>query len=1057
MNNKLAFLLGVPRSGTTLLSVLLNQHSHIYCPPEPWLLIGLDMLGRVPSDHPADSPFLRDAISSFEKLNQVSLAKESALAIYNSVLSKNGKSLFVDKTPRYYQVLNLLKNFNNEAKFIVIYRNPLDVAASYKTTWDVNIPEIIKNKANSPFLFDYILGFNNLLAFENEQKVLRVNYEQLVINPQETLQKVFSFLDVTNQPIDINLNLNIAGHNKSIFGDDKILSHTQVHNKSVDSYKDVFSPKEQLVLINALGSACFNLLGYQQVIDNFILNYPLAKIKLENKAMLATVNRLFDKRLNYLNQHVTYEDYMQTKNINNDVQNSLTIANEDINLKNQELEKHIINELSLDHEIQKISSENANLNTKVELLLSENNNLNERLNQTNTEIANLNQKINLINGMGFSDRLNSFVVYFNHRLKHFIIHSLWRIARGPAPKNLPKISIVTPVFNSENYIAETIQSVLTQSYPNIEFIIVDGGSTDRTLDIIKEFQNKTIYPNQITKVISEPDNGMYDAIAKGFACATGEIFCYLNSDDTFECDGLSSVGRFFAHSPKANILYHEDTVLVNGWKYPNIYQPKNIKTHHLLAGHILFQDGVFFRRYAYEAVGGLNRTLKFAGDYDLWLKLSAKYKFTRSDNHVSCFRVRAGQLSLQMEKYYAEMQLAKDNFLAKANMFLKIWWYARGIMSKVSYKLISKLKKERLFFPIDFANMPPPVVTIPPNCMDVPLSPIDGKPAERLLFSTPDTRFGDTEINYIYLDTRHQVTITHPPIDNEKLDKLYKQYYSAPSFQIKLPQSTSPYRNFNGKNIVERLILKIPTQKFARFMPNIWLNPTLNELRTVLVKSGLNISNPLRLLDTGCFDGHLLDAIKSDTVWKASGLEPNDKAAVIATEKGHEVWQCHAEEALETIPISRQFDVVFMAQSIEHVSDPVKVIRRLRQLLAPGGVLVLSTPNLDSTEIDWFGPTWAHWHTPYHRFIFSRKSLLAIAAKVGLINVYTQTFSHPYWTAMSVTQNKLGLGAALSHTVDFEMKNKIMALRINFYKNFIFKRKNKGDYIYFVMKEGVSG
>lgn len=1056
MNNKLAFLLGVPRSGTTLLSVLLNQHSHIYCPPEPWLLIALDMLGKVAGDHPADSPFLREAINSFEILNQVSLAKESALAVYNSVLSKTGRSLFVDKTPRYYQVLNLVKDFKNEAKFIVIYRNPLDVAASYKTTWGVNIPEIIKNKANSPFLFDYILGFNNLLAFESEQQVLRINYEQLVINPQETLEKVFSFLDLPSQTIDINLNLSIAGHNKSIFGDDKIRGNTQVHNKSVDSYKDVFNPKEQLILINALGSAFFNQLGYQHIIDSYKLSYPIAKIKLENKATFITANRLFDERLANTNQYFTYEDYMQTKNSNNDMQNSLIFANENISSKNQAVEKLAIDNLSLNNEIQKAGVEIASLNERLELLISQNNGLNERFSQASIEIANLNQKINLTNSMGFSERWDSFVANLNHKVKYFFIYLIWGVARGSAPKNLPKISIVTPVFNSENYIAETIQSVLTQSYPNIEFIIVDGDSTDRTLDIIKEFQSKTIYPHQITKVISEPDNGMYDAIAKGFANATGEIFCYLNSDDTFECDGLSSVGRFFAHSPKENVLYHEDTVLVNGWKYPNIRQPENIKTHHLLAGHILFQDGVFFRRSAYEAVGGLNRTLKFAGDYDLWLKLSGKYKFIRSPNHVSCFRVRAGQLSLQMEKYCAEMQLAKDNFLAKANMFLKIWWYTRRLMSKVSYKLISKLKKERLFFPIDFANMPPPVVTIPPNCLDVPLSPIDGKPAERLLFSTPDTRFGDTEINYIYLDARHQVTITHPPIDNEKLDMLYKQYYSTPSFQIKMPVTTSPYRNFNGKNLIERLILKIPTQKFARFMPNTWLNPTLDELRNVLAKSGLNISKPLRLLDTGCFDGQLLDAIKDTTVWKASGLEPNDKAAKIASDKGHEVWQCHAEDALETIPKSRQFDVVFMGQSIEHVSDPIKVIRRLRQLLAPGGIVVLSTPNLESTEVDWFGPTWAHWHTPYHRFIFSQKSLLAIAEKVGLINVYSKTFSHPYWTAMSVTQNKLGLGAALSHTVDFEMKNKIMALRINFYKNFIFRRKNKGDYIYFVMKEGVS-
>src|SRR5699024_7422638 len=271
------------------------------------------------------------------------------------------------------------------------------------------------------------------------------------------------------------------------------------------------------------------------------------------------------------------------------------------------------------------------------------------------------------------------------------------------------------------------------------------------------------------------------------------------------------------------------------------------------------------------------------------------------------------------------------------------------------------------------------------------------KPAERLLFSTPDTRFGDKAINYIYLDKRHGITITYPPVQSSELDRLYRQYYSAPPLESKNPEGTSPYRHFNGKRLWERALLRLPVEKLTRFLPNGWLDNTLNELTTVLRASRLEINRSLRVLDVGCFGGRLLDEIVAEKPWQAYGLESNIQAVETARSKGHHIWQGRAEDAIEIVPATHQFDVIFMGQSIEHVDSPVQVLCRLRLLLAPGGVLVVSTPNLDSRQIDWFGPTWAHWHAPYHRYIFSRQSLFALARQAGLQPVYFKTFSHCYW------------------------------------------------------------
>ncbi|CAB1275124.1 sulfotransferase [Candidatus Nitrosacidococcus tergens] len=1022
----IVFLLGVPRSGTTLLSCLLNQHPDIYCPPEPWLLLGLEALGKVPIDHPADSPLLTGATTEFLESQRFQYLKQAALAIYEKKRVDVGKQVFIDKTPRYYHIPEFLSSFLPESKFILLVRNPLDIAASFKTSWGVNLPKIISQQDDTPFLFDYILGVSHLLAFSKNYPVLGIAYENLVTSPDSEMDRIFHYLSLPKQKINQNLDSSI--YKESLFGDRNILDTPYIHTQSIGTYQDVFTPEEIGTLINGLGKDIYAQLGYGEQCDQICKKLNIALDPQQP-------SKLFE----------VAESYVQKRRSAWSDPDHRGVFGAQIEGLTQQLE-------ALDIHIETVETRNTQISQQLQDKDRELDSLKSQVIHLQKEQEKLNHQLKLIEYRGLRTRLREDLTYIKIRIKDLIKRKLFRIVQGSPPPPLPKISIVTPILNGQQYLTATLNSVLTQNYPYLEFIIVDGGSTDSTLSIIEDFQQNKNFPNEISKVISEPDQGMYDAIAKGFSYATGEILAYLNGDDLLEGGALTAVGSYFAGHPKAAVIYHEDSVLVNGWKYPNTYQPKGINTAQLLNRHILFQDGIFFRRSAYKKVGGIRKDLKYAGDYDFWLRLSAKFKFIRQPNHASTFRVHQGQLSQDMESYRQEMEQARNDFLNQVSSLQKSSWKFQIKFYRLLRWITKRvIHKNRLFFPIDFQNQPPPIVTLIGTEYGQAISPIDYKPANRLLFSTPDTRFGGNKIHHIYLDTRYNIAITYPLVSETELDDLYQQHYSNPPIGIQEPKSTSPYRQFNGKYWWEKILLRLPTEKIH---PHTWQDQTLIELTQVLQGIKVDIKVPLKLLDVGCFEGQLLDEIKIKTPWQGFGLEANPKAVEAVSKKGHLVWQGHGSQATEIIPKSHQFDVIFMGQAIEHMNNPVQVLRQLRLLLAPSGVLILSTPNLDSRQINWFGPTWAHWHAPYHRYIFSKKGLYALAKQVGLKSVCFKTFSHPYWSALSIIQNSLGLGGSVSHGIEFDPLVHQRAARVYFWQQLFWNKLGKGDYSFFAMQEG---
>ncbi|MBU1616049.1 glycosyltransferase [bacterium] len=200
--------------------------------------------------------------------------------------------------------------------------------------------------------------------------------------------------------------------------------------------------------------------------------------------------------------------------------------------------------------------------------------------------------------------------------------------------NLPLVSVVTPSFNQAEFIEETILSVKNQDYPNIEHIVIDGGSTDGTIDILKK------YPHLIW--ISEPDKGQSDAINKGFRMAKGEIIGWLNSDDWYEPNVFEAIAKWFIENPDKTMVMG-DCKLINDQgrifsKVVNYERGFEELSRFWIGGSIPTQPAIFFRRFLLDEFGCLDITLHYAMDYDLWMRFASKNRFHHIDKTVANYR-----------------------------------------------------------------------------------------------------------------------------------------------------------------------------------------------------------------------------------------------------------------------------------------------------------------------------------------------------------------------------------------------------------------------------------
>lgn len=195
----------------------------------------------------------------------------------------------------------------------------------------------------------------------------------------------------------------------------------------------------------------------------------------------------------------------------------------------------------------------------------------------------------------------------------------------------PKISVVTPSYNQGQFLERTILSILNQNYPNLEYIIMDGGSTDGSVDIIKK------YEAYLAGWVSEKDEGQADAVRKGFGRCSGQLLAFFNSDDVYLPGTLLRVGRVFRANPAIGVVYGNKYLIdkydqIVGERRLTAYVPYLSKFGMLYGGFGIYQPAAFWTRHVYQRVGGIDPAFEFAMDTDLTLRIAlagARFQFLR--------------------------------------------------------------------------------------------------------------------------------------------------------------------------------------------------------------------------------------------------------------------------------------------------------------------------------------------------------------------------------------------------------------------------------------------
>ncbi len=326
----LAYIYSTPRSGSTLLAAMLGGHDNVYVPPEPWFLLLLHSL--LSSDDAIvahyDENLARRAFRELSPENIITEASQNyALTVYNSLLEKNKKKYFVDKTPRYYHVLEWIDTLFPEAKKILLVRNPLDIFASYKDVWGIEVEEMIGEQP-SPFSFDATIAYFRFQDFykRSHTNMIRISYENLVIDPHTVMHGVCSFLGLAFNERMISYGENkelLTWYANSSMGDRKVLSEIAPHRKSCGKWKTILTPMETQKIVTTLGTRIFEENGYKTELQEALL---FASLQYEKVDREGRKEELFKQ----------YQTYVETR-----LSSSTALSNVALTRKNEELLKYI--------------------------------------------------------------------------------------------------------------------------------------------------------------------------------------------------------------------------------------------------------------------------------------------------------------------------------------------------------------------------------------------------------------------------------------------------------------------------------------------------------------------------------------------------------------------------------------------------------------------------------------------------------------------------------------------------------------------------------------------
>ncbi len=270
-------------------------------------------------------------------------------------------------------------------------------------------------------------------------------------------------------------------------------------------------------------------------------------------------------------------------------------------------------------------------------------------------------------------------------------------------EGFPRISIVTPCFNSVRYIETTVKSVLEQDYPNLEYIVMDGGSTDGTVQILKNFAAQSLYKNRF-RWTSERDNGQTDAINKGLALSRGDWFAFLNASDSYEPGVFSRMAPMFLQYRDKGVLYGNCHVVYGSAcsdVQNTLIPPRKVTFEAMSKGNLVLGPSSFYNMAAIRKVGEFDDELDYWMDYDMYLRISKIMEFQYVDIFIASFRISGNQKSMSNlddpKRYKRFQKEAYEVWLKNGGSYFSTLFLRRFSLFHKLYFLVNELNKSPHF------------------------------------------------------------------------------------------------------------------------------------------------------------------------------------------------------------------------------------------------------------------------------------------------------------------------------------------------------------------------